>query len=143
MTEQQTHLQSAIQQQNTLLNEIQKLQGEIDNKRQLAVKAQGIIEYLDQIGVKLPEADAEGVGLFQQAKDWFSKLIGGDEAEEPTEASIDVGTAERKYGKHLKTFLPDDTEYNLILKFPFIILILPSIFLISYLCLFNISIIFK
>ena len=43
MTEQQQHLQSAIQQQNTLLNEIQKLQGEIDNKRQLAVKAQGII----------------------------------------------------------------------------------------------------
>ena len=57
MTEQQQHLQSAIQQQNTLLNEIQKLQGEIDNKRQLAVKAQGIIEYLDQIGVKLPEPD--------------------------------------------------------------------------------------
>ena len=57
MTEQQQHLQSAIQQQNTLLNEIQKLQGEIDSKRRLAVKAQGIIEYLDQIGVKLPEPD--------------------------------------------------------------------------------------
>ena len=57
MTEQQTHLQSAIQQQNVLLNEIQKLQTEIDNKRQLAVKAQGIIEYLDQIGVKLPEPE--------------------------------------------------------------------------------------
>ena len=57
MTEQQQHLQSAIQQQNVLLNEIQKLQTEIDNKRQLAVKAQGIIEYLDQIGVKLPEAE--------------------------------------------------------------------------------------
>ena len=57
MTEQQQHLQSAIQQQNTLLNEIQNLQQQIDNKRQLAVKAQGIIEYLDQIGVKLPEAE--------------------------------------------------------------------------------------
>ena len=57
MTEQQQHLQSAIQQQNVLLNEIQKLQAEIDNKRSLAVKAQGIIEYLDQIGVKLPEAE--------------------------------------------------------------------------------------
>ena len=67
MTEQQTHLQSAIQQQNTLLNEIQKLQGEIDNKRQLAVKAQGIIEYLDQIGVKLPEADAEGTETTEEA----------------------------------------------------------------------------
>ena len=59
MTEQQQHLQSAIQQQNVLLNEIQKLQTEIDNKRQLAVKAQGIIEYLDPIGVKLPEAETE------------------------------------------------------------------------------------
>ena len=67
MTEQQTHLQSAIQQQNTLLNEIQKLQREIDNKRQLAVKAQGIIEYLDQIGVKLPEADAEGAETTEEA----------------------------------------------------------------------------
>ena len=62
MTEQQQHLQSAIQQQNTLLNEIQKLQGEIDNKRQLAVKAQGIIEYLDQIGVKLPEPESSTEG---------------------------------------------------------------------------------
>ena len=57
MTEQQQHLQSAIQQQNTLLNEIQNLQQQIDSKKQLAVKAQGIIEYLDQIGVKLPEAE--------------------------------------------------------------------------------------
>ena len=57
MTEQQQHLQSAIQQQNTLLNEIQNLQSQIDSKRQLAVKAQGIIEYLDQIGVKLPEPE--------------------------------------------------------------------------------------
>ena len=59
MTEQQQHLQTDNQQQNVLLNEIQKLQTEIDNKRQLAVKAQGIIEYLDQIGVKLPEAETE------------------------------------------------------------------------------------
>ena len=57
MTEQQQHLQSAIQQQKTLLNEIQNLQQQIDSKRQLAVKAQGIIEYLDQIGIKLPEAE--------------------------------------------------------------------------------------
>ena len=57
MTEQQQHLQSAIQQQSTLLNEIQNLQQQIDSKRQLAVKAQGIIEYLDQIGIKLPEAE--------------------------------------------------------------------------------------
>ena len=67
MTEQQQHLQSAIQQQNVLLNEIQKLQTEIDNKRQLAVKAQGIIEYLDQIGVKLPEAESEAGTVAEDA----------------------------------------------------------------------------
>ena len=59
MTEQQQHLQSAIQQQNTLVQEIQTLQSQLDNKRQLALKAQGIIEYLDQIGVKLPEPETE------------------------------------------------------------------------------------
>ena len=59
MTEQQQHLQSAIQQQNTLVQEIQTLQSQLDSKRQLALKAQGIIEYLDQIGVKLPEAETE------------------------------------------------------------------------------------
>ena len=74
MTEQQQHLQSAIQQQNVLLNEIQKLQTEIDNKRQLAVKAQGIIEYLDQIGVKLPEPEA---GTAE-----------GEAAPEPTDAQV-------------------------------------------------------
>ena len=59
MTEQQQHLQSAIQQQNTLVQEIQTLQSQLDSKRQLALKAQGIIEYLDQIGVKLPEAESD------------------------------------------------------------------------------------
>jgi len=74
MTEQQQHLQSAIQQQNVLLNEIQKLQTEIDNKRQLAVKAQGIIEYLDQIGIKLPEAETE--------------TAEGEATPEPTDAQV-------------------------------------------------------
>ncbi len=59
MTEQQQHLQSAIQQQNTLVQEIQSLQSQLDSKRQLALKAQGIIEYLDQIGVKLPESETD------------------------------------------------------------------------------------
>ena len=59
MTEQQQHLQSAIQQQNTLVQESQTLQSQLDNKRQLALKAQGIIEYLEQIGVKLPEAETD------------------------------------------------------------------------------------
>ena len=58
MTDQQQHLKSAIQQQGELLNEIQTLQNQVDSKRELAVKAQGIIEYLQQVGVTLPEEEA-------------------------------------------------------------------------------------
>ena len=58
MTDQQQHLKSAIQQQGELLNEIQTLQNQVASKRELAVKAQGIIEYLQQVGVTLPEEEA-------------------------------------------------------------------------------------
>ena len=57
MTDQQQHLKSAIQQQGELLNEIQTLQNQVAAKRELAVKAQGIIEYLQQVGVTLPEEE--------------------------------------------------------------------------------------
>ena len=68
MTEQQQHLQSAIQQQNTLVQEIQSLQSQLDSKRQLALKAQGIIEYLDQIGLKLPEAETDAGTVAEDAE---------------------------------------------------------------------------
>ena len=48
----QTHLQNLINQANTLSNEIEK-------KRTLLLKVQGAIEYLSELGVKLPEAPAE------------------------------------------------------------------------------------
>ena len=57
MTEQQQHLQSVIQQSQTLVGEINKLNDEMTSKRAMLTKLQGVAEYLDQIGVKLP---AEG-----------------------------------------------------------------------------------
>ena len=57
MTEQQQHLQSVIQQSQTLIGEINKLNDEVASKRAMLTKLQGVAEYLDQIGVKLP---AEG-----------------------------------------------------------------------------------
>ena len=48
----QTHLQNLVNQANTLSNEI-------ESKRTLLLKVQGVIEYLSEIGVKLPEAPAE------------------------------------------------------------------------------------
>ena len=60
MTEQQQHLQSVIQQGQELAEEINKLNDQVANKRAMLTKLQGVAEYLDQIGVKLPEEGAEG-----------------------------------------------------------------------------------
>ena len=48
----QTHLQNLVNQANTLSNEI-------ESKRTLLLKVQGVIEYLSELGVKLPEPPAE------------------------------------------------------------------------------------
>tara|TARA_B100002019_G_scaffold237089_1_gene211818 strand:- start:72 stop:275 length:204 start_codon:yes stop_codon:yes gene_type:complete len=47
----QTHLQNLVNQANTLSNEI-------ETKRNLLLKVQGAIEYLSELGVKLPEPPA-------------------------------------------------------------------------------------
>ena len=45
----QTHLQNLVNQANTLSNEI-------ETKRTLLLKVQGVIEYLSELGITLPEA---------------------------------------------------------------------------------------
>ena len=59
MSEQQTHLKSALEQRETILKEIQELNTQITNKRELGLKVQGIIEYLEQVGVTLEEGTEE------------------------------------------------------------------------------------
>ena len=64
LTEQQKHLQSVIDQQNTLAQEVQQLNAALDSKRSMFTKLQGVREYLEQTGVSLPEpeeAPAEAV----------------------------------------------------------------------------------
>ena len=66
LTEQQTHLKSVIEQQNTLAQEVQQLNSALDSKRSMYTKLQGVREYLEQTGVTLPkeeeaEAPAEAV----------------------------------------------------------------------------------
>ena len=58
MTDAQTHLKSAIEQRDNIVNEISELNKQINSKRELGLKVQGIIEYLEQTGVKLPEEEA-------------------------------------------------------------------------------------
>jgi len=62
LTEQQNHLQQVVEQQKNLVAEIQSLNSQVENKRNMATKLQGIAEYLDGLGVKLPteEETAEG-----------------------------------------------------------------------------------
>ena len=60
MTDQENHLKQVLTQQKTLVDEINALNNQIASKREMAVKLQGIAEYLDQLGVKLPEEEAEG-----------------------------------------------------------------------------------
>ena len=57
LTEQQGHLQSILTQQQDLANEINQLQAQITNKKELFQKTQGVVEYLTQVGVKLPEEE--------------------------------------------------------------------------------------
>jgi hypothetical protein len=59
MSEQQTHLKSALEQRETILKEIQELNTQITTKRELGLKVQGIIEYLEQVGVTLEEGTEE------------------------------------------------------------------------------------
>ena len=56
-TEQQNHLKSVVEQSQTLVNEINQLEGQAKNKREMLLKLQGIIEYLQQTGVELPKEE--------------------------------------------------------------------------------------
>ena len=63
MSEQQDHLTNLLKQRQDLIDEINGLQSQATAKRELLLRASGAIEYLQQIGVTLPEegeASAEG-----------------------------------------------------------------------------------
>ena len=59
MTEQENHLKQVLTQQKALVDEINALNNQITSKREMAVKLQGVAEYLDQIGVKLPQEETK------------------------------------------------------------------------------------
>ena len=53
-TEQQNHLKQVAEQSQTLVAEINQLEGQAKSKREMLTKLQGIAEDLDWLGVKLP-----------------------------------------------------------------------------------------
>ena len=58
LTEQQGHLQSILSQQKELANEINQLNAQLTSKKELFNKTQGVVEYLQTIGITLPEPEA-------------------------------------------------------------------------------------
>ena len=59
-TEQQNHLKQVVEQSQGLVNEINQLEWQSKQKREMLLKLQGIVEYLQQMGVELPkEEEAE------------------------------------------------------------------------------------
>ena len=56
-TDQQNHLKSVVEQSQGLVNEINQLEGQAKQKREMLLKLQGIIEYLQQTGVELPKEE--------------------------------------------------------------------------------------
>ena len=59
MTEQQQHLANLLEQRDTLTEELGKIQNAAAGRRELVLKVQGAIEYLQQTGVTLPEPEAQ------------------------------------------------------------------------------------
>ena len=58
LSEQQGHLASILSQQKELANEINQLNPQLTSKKELFNKTQGVVEYLQTIGVTLPEPEA-------------------------------------------------------------------------------------
>ena len=81
LTDQQQHLQNVVSQQNQLIAEINELGAQADAKRQQAVKLQGIMEYLNELGVTLPEPEAVAEAPVAEAsaeEDTAGKGFGGE-----------------------------------------------------------------
>ena len=55
VTDHQNHLKSVTEQAQGLVNEINQLEGQAKSKRDMLLKLQGIIEYLQQTGVEMPK----------------------------------------------------------------------------------------
>ena len=57
MNEQQNHLSQLIEQRVTLSQQLEGIQAQTTRTRDLMLKTQGAIEYLEATGVKLPEPE--------------------------------------------------------------------------------------
>ena len=61
VSDHQTHLKSVTEQAQGLIDEINQLEAQAKSKRDMLLKLQGIIEYLQQTGVEMPTEEAPEV----------------------------------------------------------------------------------
>ena len=57
MNEQQNHLSQLVEQRTNLASDLEKLGAQSTRTRELFLKTQGAIEYLEAVGVTLPEPE--------------------------------------------------------------------------------------
>ena len=57
MNEQQEHLAQLIEQRNNLSTQLESIQGQSARTREVLLKTMGAIEYLEAVGVTLPEPE--------------------------------------------------------------------------------------
>ena len=57
MNEQQEHLSQLIEQRNNLSTQLENIQGQSVRTREVLLKTMGAIEYLEAVGVTLPEPE--------------------------------------------------------------------------------------
>ena len=57
LNEQQTHLASLLKQREEIVNEINSLTARAESKKELLLRTLGAVEYLQQVGVKLPQPE--------------------------------------------------------------------------------------
>ena len=57
MTEQQNHLSQLVEQRTNLASDLEKLGAQSTRTRELFLKTQGAIEYLEAVGVTLPQPE--------------------------------------------------------------------------------------
>ena len=65
-TDQQNHLKSVTEQAQGLVNEINQLESQAKSKREMLLKLQGIVEYLQQTGVELPKEEKTEVSAEEE-----------------------------------------------------------------------------
>ena len=67
--DQKVHMENLVKQAKELSSEVNNLQAQMNTKRDLLLKVQGAIEYLQQVGVSLPGEETDEAPVVQPAAD--------------------------------------------------------------------------